>query len=237
MGQFLLRLQSFPSPRLDSVYRQFLASLATRDLVGASKWRDLSAIAAHRDSILVWSRRARPPRAVTVEDLMRQDPTMPQAVAEYNFEQMRRAMAQHPMPAIPAYPTIPSLDSLRSLAPLNLGAAWLRGHDYREQYREDVRRMRCVDSLAVVTTSKRGPWSRTDVGQHGVRTLYRAWSAVLERSPLRRSSRRRAPPTGSGGLAHPRERRSPATVRDVPVAGRVSVPLRAIVVWLLELLA
>lgn len=82
---------------------------------------------------------------------MRQDPSMPRAVAEYNVEQMRRFKAQTPMPPILEYPTIPSLDSLRALAPLDLAATWLRGHDYREQYREDVQRMRCVDSLALVT--------------------------------------------------------------------------------------
>jgi hypothetical protein len=130
----------------DVVMRQFLANLSNRRWAEAATALDLTALGAYRDSLLAWRRNFAPARDPTIDDILRAQPGLPRAVAEYQLSEARRFLVEQPQPAVPEFPGVPSYDSLRTLPQLALGVSWLQGKDYREAMRRDLRRLSCPPS-------------------------------------------------------------------------------------------
>ena len=101
----------------------------------AARLLDLKAVEAQRTRSVANARRAQPPFHLTVEQLLRHDPSMPRAVAEYQVKQSE-AVFRDFNPLSQEYADVSTADSLAALPIDVAGARWLEARDPRWQIRK-----------------------------------------------------------------------------------------------------
>ena len=142
-----LTLFVFVSPQSQSpreVASRFLEALTTRQWGDAARLLDLGAFERFREDFL--SRARRPPTdrpLPTVEDLRRQDPTMPREVAEYQIRQMREAQQRFGDPTPYEFAGVRSTTDLRRLPIEEAAARWLEARDPRWVIPHQLEAMNC----------------------------------------------------------------------------------------------
>jgi hypothetical protein len=122
--------------RAEVVARQFFNAVSHGRWIDAAQLLDLTWIELNRRSLFESARRPMVHHAPTLQDLMRSDPDMPRAVAEYELARLLRhrgeARAEH---FSSVFADVSDTTMLVRLSPLELGARWLQGQDMRYQLR------------------------------------------------------------------------------------------------------
>jgi hypothetical protein len=112
------------------VARDFFAAERDGRWLDAAHLLDLKSFEPQREQSITNARRARPEFHLTVEQLLRHNPTMPRAVAEYQVKQSETMMRDF-NPLLYEYADVPNADSLAHL-PVDVAAArWLEAKDPR----------------------------------------------------------------------------------------------------------
>jgi hypothetical protein len=122
--------------RAEVVARQFFNAVSRGRWIDAAQLMDLTRIELNRQSLLESARRSRVHHPPTLQDLLRSDPDMPRAVAEYELARLLRhrgeARAEH---FSSVFADVSDTNMLVRLSPLELGARWLQAQDMRYQVR------------------------------------------------------------------------------------------------------
>ena len=122
--------QSAPNASPTDVARDFFAAERDGRWLDAARLLDLKLFEPRRARSVVNARHAQPPFHLTVERLLRDDPSMPRAVAEYQVKQSE-AVFRDFNPLSDEYADVPTADSLAAL-PVDVAAArWLEAQDPR----------------------------------------------------------------------------------------------------------
>jgi hypothetical protein len=117
------------------VARDFFAAERDGRWLAAAHLLDLKSFEPQRAQSVANARRARPEFHLTVEQLLRHNPTMPRAVAEYQVQQSEIMMRDF-NPLSYEYADVPTADSLAHL-PVDVAAArWLEAKDPRWLFRK-----------------------------------------------------------------------------------------------------
>lgn len=118
------------------IARQFFAAERDGRWLDAARLLDLKSFEARRARSVDYARHARDPQPfhLTVDQLLRHDPSMPRAVAEYQVKQAEKASRDF-NPLSYEYADVPTADSLAAL-PVDVAAArWLEAKDPRWLFR------------------------------------------------------------------------------------------------------
>ncbi|HKN65934.1 MAG TPA: hypothetical protein VJW73_06635 [Gemmatimonadaceae bacterium] len=115
----------------------FFKAIVASDWKAAAGFLDLAALDRERQSAVEGARRQRTMPPMTVERLMRMDPEMPRAVAEYQVKRMNRSRQSRNY--LQSDFGIADPDSLLALPMEVVAARWLEAHDERAMYREALR--------------------------------------------------------------------------------------------------
>jgi hypothetical protein len=136
-------------------------SRATRDgrWSEAARFVEAEWVVRERDEMVQQLRRPSPIRIVTADQLMRSDPEMPRAVAEYQVQAARKHIGDFD-PLQSAYARVASVDELARLTPTEAAARYLEARDMRWQLHlaiERERRRGCAleDSVFTALEHKR----------------------------------------------------------------------------------
>jgi hypothetical protein len=113
------------------------------DALTSERWRDAAALldlggfeSSLRATIALAKRsRDRPEQSVSVEEMLRHDPNMPRAVAEYHVKQAQEASTRMGDPLLLEYADVPDVDSLARLSTIDAAARRLLGMEPRRRYR------------------------------------------------------------------------------------------------------
>ena len=114
------------------VAREFFAAERDARWLDAARMLDLKSFEAQRAQSVAIARRTRDahPFHLTVDQILRHDPSMPRAVAEYQVKQAEQSFRDF-NPLADEYADVPTADSLAAL-PVDLAAArWLEAKDPR----------------------------------------------------------------------------------------------------------
>jgi hypothetical protein len=87
--------------------------------------------------------RLRPGREYTVEDLLRRDPDMPRAAAEYEVRRRERTRAEYPVKPFYMYAGVDSAAQLERMPLEEVAERWLRQHDVMAHLAEMRKRSNC----------------------------------------------------------------------------------------------
>lgn len=110
--------------------RAAVTALNAGDWLGAARSSDPVSLRVVQRQLLEMIAPAVPPPVITVDELLRDVPDMPRAVAEYQLDQMRRHQAIEGMLQT-LLPSCGSLEEARRMSPEGIFAAWLEGRrDY-----------------------------------------------------------------------------------------------------------
>ena len=141
--------QATDAAAAQSVGAAFLKAKEAADWKAAAGFLDLKPLERERRNAVDMARQEREMPPLTVERLMRMDPEMPRAAAEY---QVKRRKATRNFPNILEMQFgVGSADSLLAL-PLEIVAQrWLEVHDERWSYRLVMRMSNCTKAVADTT--------------------------------------------------------------------------------------
>jgi len=123
--------------------RQFLDAVATRRWDQAARMLDQRAFEEVLEDFVSRAGRSDDRRLPTVEDLRRQDPSMPRDVAEWQIRQMREAEQRYADPTPFEFAGVRTVAELRRLSPREAAARWLEARDPRYAIRQQLEAMRC----------------------------------------------------------------------------------------------
>lgn len=127
---------------------QFLDAVAASRWDQAARLLDQQAFEQVLDDFVSRTGRSEDRRLPTVEDLRRQDPSMPREVAEWQLRQMREAERRYADPTPFEFARVRSVAELRRLSPREAAARWLEARDPRYAIRQQLEAMRCPVSSA-----------------------------------------------------------------------------------------
>ncbi len=128
-----------------------LNALNAEDWRGAAQLCDPVSLRAFKRQLLERFTPDRPPRELTIEDLLRHTPDKPRQVAEYELAQHRRR-ADPRRRIEEELPGVPSVDDLQQLDAVDVFARWLDGRSVRRQVERqvaDARIPRAVDGAVL----------------------------------------------------------------------------------------
>ena len=128
-----------------------LNALNAEDWRGAAQLCDPVSLRAFKRQLLERFTPDRPPRELTIEDLLRHTPDKPRQVAEYELAQHRRR-ADPRRRIEEELPGVPSVDDLQQLDAVEVFARWLDGRSVRRQVERqvaDARIPRAVDGAVL----------------------------------------------------------------------------------------
>ena len=120
-----------------AVSAAFFKAIAASDWKAAAGFLDLAALDRERQSAAEGARRQQTMPPMTVERLMRMDPEMPRAAAEYQVKRMNRSRQSRNY--LQSDFGVADPDSLLALPMDVVAARWLEAHDERAVYREALR--------------------------------------------------------------------------------------------------
>jgi hypothetical protein len=121
----------------------FFKAVAEERWRDAARQLDLAAFDRFRRERIAAARLPQPPhRQTTVEDLLRHDPDMPRAVAEYQIRKMTEAQRQVFNWVDHEFAGVADVDSLAALSAEESAARWLQARDLRWQSRRAAERER-----------------------------------------------------------------------------------------------
>ena len=130
--------QSGSSASPSDVAREFFAAERDGRWLDAARLLDLKSFEPQRARSVSNARHAPPPFHLTVERLLRDDPSMPRAVAEYQVKQSESVFRDF-NPLSYEYADVPTADSLAALPVDVAGARWLEARDPRWQMKRQPR--------------------------------------------------------------------------------------------------
>lgn len=127
--------QSSPNASPADIARQFFSAERDGRWLDAARLLDLKAVEVQRTRSVANARRVQPPFHLTVEQLLRHDPSMPRAVAEYQVKQSETVFRDY-NPLSDEYADVTTADSLAALPIDVAGARWLEARDPRWQIKK-----------------------------------------------------------------------------------------------------
>jgi hypothetical protein len=134
-----------PPEQLASAFFQAVAAGRWAEAVG---YLDVAPVERHRQEMVAEGRRRDALSEPSVEALLRHDPEMPRAAAEYQVRKVREAMAKHGNGVARTFARVPDVEALAAL-PLDTAAArWLEAQDFRYQLRRQLAAQGCSPALA-----------------------------------------------------------------------------------------
>jgi hypothetical protein len=117
------------------VVRSFFDAVAHERWVEAAGFLEVDVLDHGRRQQLEFWRHPPPEHRVTLEELMKQDPEMPRAVAEYQLARMERLRDRFDDQFSYEYANVHDTTTLAQMSPLETGARWLEARDERYQLR------------------------------------------------------------------------------------------------------
>lgn len=126
------------------VATRFLDAWNARRWSEAARLLDLDQFDRFRQDFIARARRApdEGPR-LTVDELRRQDPSMPREVAEYQIRMMEEQRRRYADPTPFEFARVSSASALRALSPAEAAARWLESRDPRWQVRMQFEQAGC----------------------------------------------------------------------------------------------
>lgn len=126
------------------VASRFLDAIAAERWTEAAQMLDLDAFREYVQHFTSRSDRSSTTRPIpTVEDLRRQDPSMPREVAEWHVRQMREAQSRMGDPTEYEFAGVRSIAALRRLPIEEAAARWLEARSPQYSLRRQLEEMRC----------------------------------------------------------------------------------------------
>jgi hypothetical protein len=119
----------------EAVMRLFFDAVTHERWVEAARLMDTAPLEATRNYMVQTERNPETRTQLRVEELMRADPDMPLAVAEYQVEKVRRATGGSLDPFSVMFANVYDTTTLKQMSELVMGARWLEARDYRYQHR------------------------------------------------------------------------------------------------------
>lgn len=150
-----------PAPSPQEVAREFFKAEDEDRWLDAARILDLRRFETLRQMTLKGVRTVRAPSRLTPEVIMRSDPDMPRAVAEYQAKQANKGLEEFDLLAY-QFARVPSADSLEALSVDEAAARWLEAKgpkwtEERERKRAAGRPpMKCPESVDSMTFSSLG---------------------------------------------------------------------------------
>ncbi|MEJ7760857.1 MAG: hypothetical protein WKF55_14840 [Gemmatimonadaceae bacterium] len=130
-------LAAFPADAQARTPRQvaeaFFSNVAEGRWNAAAGLLDLDSFDAYRKSVIASSRKPQAEYGITAERLMRDDPKMPRAVAEYRVKEFEEAVKGTGQLTRYEFARISSPDSLAALTVTDAAARWIEAQDFRYQ--------------------------------------------------------------------------------------------------------
>lgn len=155
-------------PKPPDVMRAFFDAVAHERWVEAAAMLDLELLERGRRQQMEWRRHPPPDNPPTVEELMRHDPEMPRAVAEYQIAQAERFKSTAGEMLSFEYANVRDTTMLVRMSALELGARWLEAQDSRYQMRRSAELAPdCADKLDTILSSVPAPPPREVLGAVG----------------------------------------------------------------------
>ena len=111
------------------------------EAVAAERWReaagflDLESFDVYRQALIASARNTRPERRLTVEEMMRWQPDMPRAVAEYHIKQIDEVGKDSARWLKLEFAGIDGVDALAAMTPIDAASRWIEAQDFRYQMR------------------------------------------------------------------------------------------------------
>ena len=134
-----------PPEQVASAFFQAAAAERWAEAVG---YLDLAHVERHRQMVVASGRRPAARSGPSVEELLRLDPEMPRAAAEYQVRKWREATARHGDLVTQEFARVPDAGTLAAL-PLDTAAArWLEAQDFRYQLRRPLAAQGCPPALS-----------------------------------------------------------------------------------------
>ena len=116
----------------DETARAFVTAFASERWLDAARLLDLSVLEKSREATLKYARAPRVVHQWTVEELMKVDPEMPRAVAEYQIKRMGQTESDQDREMFSmTYANILDTTALKAATPLELGARWMEARGIR----------------------------------------------------------------------------------------------------------
>ncbi len=117
------------SPR--QVAEAFFAAVAAEKWREAAAFLDLQSFDSYRKLQIANSRDDSPYPELKADDLMRREPKMPRAVAEYQIQQVQEMRNERGRWLSLEFARIADADALESLSTVDAAARWIEAQDYR----------------------------------------------------------------------------------------------------------
>lgn len=146
-------LLSAPAPAQTSpeaAARAFFAAQQEQRWQAAAALVDSAALHRFREGQIEFARAITTPYALSVEDLHRMDPQMPECVAQYQVERSRQSASRAGTHLRQLFAGVSSADELETLPPRELLARYLQAQDPQESMNRFLleRRLELPDSVA-----------------------------------------------------------------------------------------
>ena len=157
--------QATDANRPRAVADSFFADVAAERWTAAARRLSLRDFERYLKQTISSARAALPAPALSVEDLLAQDSTMPRAVAEWQVERMRRSISEHRFHDFSReFAGVTSFPALAALSVPEAAARWLEARDGRTEYRAMVMRRPCADSAAnAARLASTSSWTKPSV--------------------------------------------------------------------------
>ena len=129
------------------------------EAVAAERWReaagflDLESFDVYRQAQIASARSTRPERRLTVEEMMRRQPDLPRAVAEYYIKQINEVGKDRARGLKLEFAGIDGADALAAMTPIDAASRWIEAQDFRYQMRvasKEAAGRRCPETSAVL---------------------------------------------------------------------------------------
>lgn len=135
----------------------FFSAAAAGRWKEAASYLDLDAFETYRRQQVRWSRVPQPVHELTAEELMRHDPDMPRAVADYQVAKYKSGRGEIGDGLSYEYAGISSADSLAALSTLDAAARWIQARDPIYQMELSIARYRREGSCQALPTMLKLP--------------------------------------------------------------------------------
>jgi hypothetical protein len=132
--------QDLPADSPEAVVDAIFVALEAKQYEAVARYIEPQSLAQFHGNVLAAA--AETPRPLTVEDLKRHDPDLPDAVAEYQVQQFALRAADAGSWLLRDYAGIETREQLQALSPEQLLGRWLAGQAPEHQLRQTIRENR-----------------------------------------------------------------------------------------------
>ncbi len=180
--------QDRPPDSPEAVVRAVFAAVEAKQYEAVAPYIDPESLAEFHEYALAAALSQEKVRPLTVEDLKRHDPEMPDAVAEYQVQQFARRAADAGSWLLRDYAGVETLEQLQALSPEQLLGRWLEAQAPEYQLRQAMRKSRRpvpeADLLSGMPRIRRQVLGAVREGESVAHVVYRfTWQIGSEEEP------------------------------------------------------